>query len=449
MEKILVIDDDESLLILLKKLLEGFGCELFYAESGKEGIRLTEQEYPDIIISDLAMPEVTGLDILKRAKEIDENIPVIIVTAQDAMASTITAIQLGAFDYISKPIDQDRFKLLVKRALESKRLQDKYLHSSTQTAPQLEDECILVGNTPEIKEIFKQIGMVSINRVTVLIQGETGTGKELIAKIIHTSGITKDYPFIAVNCSALSETLLESELFGHVRGAFTGAVRDKKGKFELACNGTIFLDEISEISPNLQVKLLRVIQEKEFEKVGGETSIPLKARLITTTNKDLAELVSQGKFREDLYFRLKVFTIQTPDLNSRKADIPKLVIHFLAKINKELHKNVNVVPFEVMEMLQNYNWIGNIRELENILTQAVVLAKGNVLAKEHLILRKEINTDPDNALTSLTDVEKNHIKKVLELNGWNKTESAKILGIAKSTLYKRIEEYGLTESHSS
>jgi len=446
MENILLIDDDESILILLNKLLEDFECELLNAENGRQGIQLTEQEHPDVVITDLAMPEVTGLDILKRAKEIDENIPVIIVTAQDAMASTITAIQHGAFDYISKPIDQDRFKLLVKRALESKRLQDKYSQAAKQTAAKLEDESILVGNTPEIKEIFKQIGMVSINRVTVLIQGESGTGKELVAKIIHTSGITKDYPFVAVNCSALSETLLESELFGHVKGAFTGAVRDKKGKFELAGDGTIFLDEISEISLNLQVKLLRVIQEKEFEKVGGEVPIPLKARIITSTNKDLVELVNNGKFREDLYYRLKVFTIQTPDLNTRRADIPQLVIHFLAKINRELHKNVNVVPYETMEILQDHNWIGNIRELENMLTQAVVLAKGNVLTKDYLILRKEGSTAPENELSSLNEIEKNHIKKVLELKGWNKTESAKILGIAKSTLYQKIEEYGIKKS---
>jgi two-component system response regulator AtoC len=446
MEKILIIDDDDSILLLLKKLIEDFECEILIAENGRDGIRLTEQEHPDVIITDLAMPEVSGLDILKRAKEIDENIPVIIVTAHDEMTPTITAIQLGAFDYISKPIDQERFKLLVKRALESKRLHDKYSHTSTETSAKLEEESVLVGNTPAIKEIFKQIGMVSVNRVTVLIQGESGTGKELIAKIIHISGITKNHSFVAVNCSALSETLLESELFGHVRGAFTGAVRDKKGKFELAGNGTIFLDEISEISVNLQVKLLRVIQEKEFEKVGAETAIPLTARIITSTNKDLAKLVKQGKFREDLYYRLKVFTIHTPDLNSRRADIPQLVIHFLAKINKELHKNVNVVPFDVMETLQNYNWVGNVRELENILTEAVVLAKGNVLTKEYLVLRKETGNNPDNGLTSLNEVEKNHIKKVLDINSWNKAESAKILGIAKSTLYQKIEAYGLTKT---
>lgn len=448
MEKILVVDDDDSILLLLKKLLKDFNCEIFEAGNGKDAIRITEKEHPDLIVTDLAMPEITGLDILKRAKEIDETVPVIIVTAHDAMASTITAIQLGAYDYISKPLDLDRFKLLIERALGSKRLNDKYSRVAVESSVKPGNESILVGNTPEIKEIFKQIAVVSTNRVTVLIQGESGTGKELISRIIHTSGITKDHPFVAVNCSALSETLLESELFGHVKGAFTGAIRDKKGKFELAGSGTIFLDEISEISLNLQVKLLRVLQEKEFEKVGGETSIPLKARVITSTNKNLQELVRLGKFRDDLYFRLKVFTIQSPDLNSRKADIPQLVIHFLAKINKDLHKNVNIVPFEVMEMLQNHHWIGNVRELENILTQAVVLAKGNVLSMENLILRKdpdELETNDNEILESLADIEKHHIKKVLDRNNWNKTESAKILGIAKSTLYQKIEEYNLRE----
>lgn len=448
MEKILVVDDDDSILLLLKKLLEDFNCRILEAGNGKDAVQIIENEHPDLVVTDLAMPGITGLDILKRVKEIDENIPVIIVTAHDAMASTITAIQLGAYDYISKPLDQERFKLIVERALKSKRTIDKFSHVSVENSVKLENESILVGNTPEIKEIFKQIALVSTNRVTVLIQGESGTGKELISKIIHSSGITKNQPFVAVNCSALSETLLESELFGHVKGAFTGAIRDKKGKFELAGSGTIFLDEISEISLNLQVKLLRVLQEKEFEKVGGETSIPLKARVITSTNKDLLKLVKLGKFREDLYFRLKVFTIQSPDLNIRRADIPQLVIHFLAKINKDLHKNVNIVPFEVMEMLQNHHWIGNVRELENILTQAVVLAKGNVLLKENLILRKdrdELQTDHNEMNDSLAEIEKNHIKKVLERNNWNKTDSARILGIAKSTLYQKIEEYKLKE----
>ena len=301
-----------------------------------------------------------------------------------------------------------------------------------------------IGHSPIIKDIYKQIGQVSLYRVTALIQGESGTGKELIARIIHSSGVTKEHPFIALNCSALSETLLESELFGHVEGAFTGAIKNKRGKFELAGEGTIFLDEISETSLNFQVKLLRVIQEKEFEKVGGESSIKVKARLIASTNADLLELVRQGTFREDLYYRLKVFTISVPPLRKRKEDIPQLVVHFLKKINRKLNKNVNKIPFNTMEILQNYNWVGNVRELENLLTQAVILARDNVLEKEFLKLEKNRNSHLDFSFSpshTLAEMEKEYIKKVLEHVKWKKNEGRKILGIAKSTLYKKIEEY--------
>ncbi len=452
MRKILVIDDDESMRVIITAVLKEFDCRIFNADSGSEGIAVLEKEHPDIIISDLIMPGISGLDILKRAKEFDESIQIIILTAYDNMSSTIKAIQLGAFDYLSKPFDHEHFKHLVKRALSSKELKDKYTTEAPEAEKEYPDETNLIGNTTEMKEIYKSIGLVSINRVSVLIEGESGTGKELAARIIHHSGITKDFPFVAVNCSALTETLLESELFGHVKGAFTGAIRDKKGKFELAGNGTILLDEISEISPNIQVKLLRVIQEKEFERVGGETTISVNARIIAATNKNLEELVKQGKFREDLYYRLRVFTITMPPLRSRKEDIPQLVVHFLAKINNELHKNVHVIPYEVMEILQSYKWVGNVRELENILTQAVVLAKGNILEKEYLFLRSENGlarkVDLKTKLT-LAEVERNHITEVLQSINWNKNQAAKILGISKSTLYKKIEEYGIERGNKT
>jgi two-component system response regulator AtoC len=446
MEKILIIDDDESLRIILNRLVSDFNCTVLNAENGAEGIRLIEAEHPDLIISDLVMPEVGGMEVLKRAKELDEHVPVIIVTAFDEMSTTIQAIQHGAFDYVPKPIDHERFKFLVKRALEGKRLMDGHTPVSAEAAAVSQNEHILVGNTPAIKEIFKQIGMVSGNRVTVLVTGESGTGKELVSKIIHYSGITKDEPFIAVNCSALTETLLESELFGHVKGAFTGAIRDKKGKFELAGAGTILLDEISEMSPELQIKLLRVIQERQFERVGGEESLPVRARVIASSNRDLVKLVEQGKFREDLYFRLKVFSIELPPLRARKDDIPQLVVYLLAKINSELHKNVNIVPIEVMEMLQSYEWVGNVRELENILTQGVVLARGNVLEREYIILNRPgaVSVDSGTATDlTLAQVESDYIRKVLKKVNWNKSEAQKILGVAKSTVYRLIEEYGI------
>ena len=298
-----------------------------------------------------------------------------------------------------------------------------------------------------MKEVYKKIGQTSSSRVTVLIEGESGTGKELVARAIHYSGITKDNPFIPVNCTALTESLLESELFGHVKGSFTGSIRDKKGKFELAEKGTIFLDEISEISPNLQVQLLRVLQQKEFERVGGETLIPMKARIIAATNKDLHQLVQEGKFREDLYFRLKVVSINLPPLRKRLEDIPLLVSHFLIKINKELHKNVTKVPADVMEMLKNHYWVGNVRELENTLLQAVVLSSDDILNKENVLLRKpepgEIKEEVVKFIT-LAENERNHIKCILDAVQWDKNKAHKILGISLPTLYSKIETYKLS-----
>ena len=446
MDKILIIDDDESMLDTLKLYLADSDYKIFLANSGAKGINILEQEHPDIIISDVMMPELNGLDILIKSKKFDQNINVIMLTAFDDMESTIKAIQLGAYDYLSKPIEQERLKIIIKRALESKRLNERFLDTASEKSTKFKTETSLIGHAPAMKEIFKHIGHVSLNRVTVLIEGESGTGKELISKIIHYSGITKEHPFIALNCSALTETLLDSELFGHVKGAFTGAIRNKKGKFEQAGEGTILLDEISETSLSFQVKLLRVIQEKEFVRVGGESTIPVKARIITSTNRDLSELIKDGKFREDLYYRLNVFTINVPPLRYRKEDIPQLVVYLLEKINRELHKNVSKVPYETMEMLQNYNWIGNVRELENLLTQAVVLANGNVLEKEFLIIRENGHSQMDlNFAPKLTlaEMETEYIQRVMDSVKWNKNEAKKILGIAKSTLYKKLDEYGI------
>lgn len=446
MDKILIIDDDESMLDTLKLYLADSDYKIFLANSGAKGINILEQEHPDIVISDVMMPELNGLDILIKSKKFDQNINVIMLTAFDDMESTIKAIQLGAYDYLSKPIEQERLKIIIKRALESKRLNERFLDTASEKSTKFKTETSLIGHAPAMKEIFKHIGHVSLNRVTILIEGESGTGKELISKIIHYSGITKEHPFIALNCSALTETLLDSELFGHVKGAFTGAIRNKKGKFEQAGEGTILLDEISETSLSFQVKLLRVIQEKEFVRVGGESTIPVKARIITSTNRDLSELIKDGKFREDLYYRLNVFTINVPPLRYRKEDIPQLVVYLLEKINRELHKNVSKVPYETMEMLQNYNWIGNVRELENLLTQAVVLANGNVLEKEFLIIRENGHSQMDlNFAPNLTlaEMEMEYIQIVMDSVKWNKNEAKKILGIAKSTLYKKLDEYGI------
>lgn len=445
MEKILIIDDDEAIRETLYLFFTNQNYKVQLASDGYAGLELIEKTSPDLVVTDLMMNGMNGIEVLKKAKELDPNAQVLLVTAFDDIKSTINAIQAGAYDYVEKPIDLEKFSVTVKRALQSKKLSERLVTAISEGKEEYRDENSLVGKTPQMREIFKKVGKVSSNRVTVLIQGESGTGKELITKIIHYSGITKNEPFIAVNCTALSETLLESELFGHVKGSFTGAIRDKKGKFELAEEGTIFLDEISEISPNLQVKLLRILQEREFEKVGGEHIIPLKARVVTATNKNLAELVENGKFREDLYYRLKVFTIDVPPLRERKDDIPNLVTHLLKKINRDLHKNVRKIPFDVMEMLQNHEWVGNVRELENTLMQAIVLAKGDVLEKENVLLRKNNGHASSNnsQLMSIAEVEKNHIKYILDHVSWDKRKACEILGISKPTLYSKIQLYNI------
>ncbi len=445
--KILVIDDDESIRKTLSGYLKKLNYEVYSASNGLEGIETAKKEIPDLVITDIKMPEADGFEVLKRVKEIDSHIHVIMITAFDDMHSTVKAMQQGAYDYIEKPLEIDKLKIIINRALENKRMSEKLSSFITDDVDDFQLENTLIGKASSMKNVYKKIGQTSSSRVTVLIEGESGTGKELVARAIHYSGLTKNKPFIPVNCTALTESLLESELFGHVKGSFTGSIRDKKGKFELANDGTIFLDEISEISPNLQVQLLRVLQQKEFERVGGETLIPMKARIIAATNKNLNSLVREGKFREDLYFRLKVVSINLPPLREKKEDIPILVSHFLAKINKELHKNVTKVPAEVMEMLKNHYWVGNVRELENTLMQAVVLSSDDILNKENVLLRKPEPGEMKEVgvqFITLAENEKNHIKKVLDAVQWDKNKAHKILGISLPTLYSKIETYKLS-----
>jgi len=446
MEKILVIDDDQSIRETLTTFLKRQGYQPVAAEDGSEGIELVRTELPDLVICDYKMPKMTGLEVLEKIKDIDGSIHFIMITAFDEMQITVDAMQKGAYDFIEKPLDIDRLKITIKRALDNKKLSERLDTITEENAGNYEPRNILIGKTQVMKEIFKKIGQVSSSRVTALIQGESGTGKELVARAIHYSGITKDSPFIPVNCTALTETLLESELFGHVKGAFTGSIKDKKGKFELAGDGTIFLDEISEVSPNLQIKLLRILQEKEFERVGGETVIRMKARVMTATNKNLQKLVEEGKFREDLYYRLNIVTINLPPLRERREDIPVLVNHFLNKINKELHKSVIKIPDEVMDMLVNHEWVGNVRELENTLMQGVVLSKGDVLEKENILLHAtdKKSYEFDSVLNyTLNDIEKIHIEKVLQKLNWDKPKVAKVLGVSLPTLYSKIENYDI------
>lgn len=440
--RIVAIDDDETLLESLKIYLREFGHTVKTAYDGESGIELVKQEHPDIVLCDIRLPNKDGIQVLEEIKEFDPYIQVILMTAYDDIQSTIKAMQKGAFDYIHKPLDYSQLRVRINKASEIQELSQRLSDQVTAAKDNYQIDTGLIGNTPAMREIYKYIGQLSINKVTVLLQGESGTGKELVAKVIHYSGITKDHPFVAVNCTALPENLLESELFGHVTGAFTGAIRDKRGKFELAGQGTIFLDEISEMSQSMQAKLLRVLQEKEFEKVGGEKTFPVNARVLAATNKDLETLVHQGKFREDLFYRLKVFTIELPPLRERIEDIPLLAVHFLEKANFELHKKVRKIPYSVMEKLQQKNWEGNVRQMENMIKQAVVLCKSDVLDEEALALSLDNSfTETPKNLRSLQDVEKDHIKLVLDSVSWDKPKASEILGISKPTLYSKIKTY--------
>ena len=444
MNKLLIIDDDAALRETLKLYFKNDGYEIFVADGGKSGLNKLEEVNPDVVLCDIKMPDMSGLEVLDKIKEFDKSIQVIMITAFNDVNSTITAMQKMAFDYITKPLDIPSLKIKLKKALEIRSISDELSEFVLNDPLETKNGKTLVGKSPAMQEIYKYIGQLSLNKLTVLLQGDSGTGKEMIAKVVHESG-SKNKPFVAVNCSALVETLLESELFGHVHGAFTGAIRDKKGKFELAGDGTIFLDEISEMSLSVQSKLLRVLQEKEFEKIGGETSIKMRARIIAASNKNLEKLVKEGKFREDLYYRLKVFTINVPSLNERKEDIPLLVMHFIDILNKEVHKNIKKIPYDVMESMQNHSWVGNVRELENTLRQAVVLCKSDVLDKDSILLSK---SKPDHLPDydynmSLEQVEKKHIKYVLDSINWDKRNAIKILGISKPTLYSKLQKYDI------
>ncbi|MDD3034674.1 MAG: sigma-54 dependent transcriptional regulator [Bacteroidales bacterium] len=452
MEKILIIDDDKLVRKVFKMTLMKEGYDIIEAEDGPTGLQLIRSEHPDLTLTDYQMPGMNGIEVLAEIRKTKTNMPVIILTAFGDVVLTIKAIQLGAFDFLEKPVSPDLLRSTIKSALDSVNRSNKLVGVIKKEIPidTTLEHSILVGKTAKMKDIFKSIGLISMNKVNVLIQGETGTGKELIARLIHYSGITRSEPLVVVNCSALTETLLESELFGHVKGAFTDSIRDKKGKFELAGEGTIFLDEISEISHNTQVKLLRVIQELEFEKVGGETPIPMKARIIAATNKSLEKLIQEGKFREDLYYRLKVFTIDMPPLRERKDDINDLVIHFLYKLNKRFNRNVTKIGDGVIEMLQQHNWSGNVRELENTILQAMIVAKNDVLEKENISLINRFEGDQEKSdskeiIVSLAEVEKAHIKRVLDLVNWNKLEASQILDISRPTLNAKIEKYNLVQ----
>jgi len=442
MKSILIIDDDPLIRKTLSAHLAAKNFEIISAETGEEGLKKYNESSPDLVILDIRLPDMDGLETLKNIKSQNQNASIIIMTAYDDMKTTIEAIKAGAFEYLVKPLDYVELDITIQKAFQVKNLEDK-LHFIVEEKQKEYTIDNIIGHSPPMREVFKMIGSVANTRTNILIEGESGTGKELVAKAIHYNSPYSSEPFIVINCSAISDTLLESELFGHVKGAFTDAVCETKGKFEIAGRGTLFLDEVGDISPNLQSKLLRVIETRDFMKVGGEKVLKTEARIIAATNKQLKSLVEEGLFREDLYYRLKVVEITLPPLSERKEDIPELVAYLLEKINRELRKNVRKVPHHVMKFLVNRPWRGNVRELENALTRAVILAKGDIILEENLPLESSEKKLFAEELVPIKEVEKKYIQHILKSTKGNKTQACRILKISRPTLDKKIKEYSL------
>jgi len=449
MSKILIVDDDTASCRTLQLHFQSQGFEVAVAHNVDTGLVKAESESPNIIILDIRMPGRSGIEGLPDFKATAPSARVIMITAFHDMESTIQAMQRGADDYIHKPIDIDELDDTVARLLLINNSNDDTI--STILEQKQNSKLTMVGRSHAMKEVFKTIGLAANSPATILITGESGTGKELVAKAIHHSSSTPDGPFVAVNCAALVETLLESDMFGHEKGSFTGAINRQLGKFALARGGSIFLDELAEMPLAIQAKLLRVLQDKQFTPVGGKTTESTDARIIAATNIDLKKKVKEGHFREDLYYRLQVINIELPPLRERAEDILDLVQTLLARINKELHRNVTSVSMEVINMFHEYSWPGNVRELENVLMKAVALSSGTILTAEQLPphIRSEHKScspnhservEPTHKL-SLQEMEMRHIKSVLEANNWHRGKACDVLGISRPRLRRMMQHY--------
>jgi len=455
--RILLVDDDDDLRSVFRAKLEYSGHEVDEADSAEVALAKVGAFDPALVVTDVRMDGMTGLELLTRIRESMEYVDVIVMTGHDTMTSAVEAMKSGAYDYLVKPVGLKELEAVIDRCLSDQEVNRAAMEQRAADGEEPDDAepdtgaPTVVGRDPKMIEIYKMIGVLSENRATVLVRGETGTGKELVARAVHDHSIHSDEPFIAVNCTALTDTLLESELFGHVRGAFTGAVGGKKGYFELAGKGTIFLDEIGDTSPDFQSKLLRVLQERQFYPVGGEQPKTTEARVVAATHQPMEELVSEGGFREDLYFRLRVVEIHVPTLRERKGDIPLLAQHLFGRIRRDTGATVRVISQEAMTSLEEYDWPGNVRELENALTRAAIVARGPLVGPEHLTLgfrtaakvSQEVSEpvpEPEETLDGAIECQ---IRRALEKTEGNKTEAASLLGISRSRLTRYVEHFGL------
>jgi two-component system response regulator AtoC len=438
--KILVVDDEPIIRDSLRDWLNDEGYEILTAENATKGLEILEFENPVISIVDLVMPGIDGIEFLRRAKEIQPDIEVIVMTAYASIATAISAIKEGAYDYIEKPFSLERITLLLDKLVDHRKLvqENLSLQEKLDERDKVDD---IVTRSPKMRQIIELTRVVANSNATVLITGESGTGKELVARAIHSHSPRSKRSFVAVSCAALPESLLESELFGHEKGAFTGASMRRKGKIELAHNGTLFLDEVGEMSPNIQVHLLRVLEEREFTRVGGNELIKVDVRLVSATNRDLQVALRDNKFREDLYYRLNVVTIDLPPLRERTEDILLLAEHFLKKFTIENMKKVTGFSKEVTEFLFKYPWPGNVRELENTIERAVILAQEEVIQLKDLLQKNSPLVISSPADYTLREVETRHIQDVLNDTGGNYSHAAKILGISRVTLYNKVKKY--------
>lgn len=466
--KVMVADDEENVRVLLKEILEGEGYEVFIAEDGSKALDIVSKNTLDCALLDVRMPVLDGLEAFLKIKEISPELPVIFLTAYGSSDLAIKAMKKGAYDYLTKPFDVEELRIKVKKAIDLRKI-TMNTKKAKQSFDYIEDE--IIGDSQQMQEVYKEVGKVAGSDATILLRGESGTGKELFAKAIYLHSNRKDSPFLIVNCAAIPETLLESELFGHEKGSFTDAISKHIGKFEAASNGTIFLDEIGDMSLSLQSKLLRVLQEKTFNRVGSTETITSDVRVIAATNRDLEGLVKNGEFREDLYYRLNVVTITIPPLRDRKEDIPLLASYFVSKYSKKYNKSVQGVDKELIEMFINYNWPGNVRELENVIARGVIITSAPFIMKEHLPKEfisqfkteeekrtdlahkkgnfKNITYDELTPLPELIEtIERQQIIKALDLARGNKTKAAKMLGISRKSLFNKLRQYNIPVNNS-
>lgn len=444
---ILAVDDESCMRASYKELL----CDSYnvlFAATGKEAIDIISKEPVNLVLLDILMPDMSGMDILKKIKETSDA-DVIVVSAVKTMRSAIDAVKLGAYDYVSKPFDIDELLVAISKLIENQNLKKEIVYLKSAIKPVSFEN--MIGSSKAIRQVFSLISEVCGTQSTVLVTGESGTGKELIARAIHYSGQRKDKPFVAVDCAAIPENIVESELFGHEKGAFTDATSQKLGKFELANGGTLFLDEIGNLHKDIQCKILRVLEAREIQRVGGNKTIKIDVQVISATNIDIKKAAGEGKFRQDLYYRLNVFPIYVAPLRERREDIVPLIDHFIKIYNKEFGKSINGVSKEALELFTNYNWPGNVRELRNIIERLVVLSKEDIITESRLpldmLISEDENTYDHSGRTILKDArhefEKQFILKILERANWNQTKAAQMLGIHRNALLHKINLYNL------